>query len=421
MSAVAAGQSDLFAKWLKTINEPKRLDFQLTLQNAAGLNLFMLVIKHMPDTVIEKFIDTFDLSVCIDQKDKSRLTSLLHLCAVEKWVAMKHLLNNSKIDDVIVDIHPTDKLGHSCLAHVLIAKANADRQHQNFKMKNDIVKTKLHYKESERLWSLVELLLQKERDAHGTNVTTGKEAGIKCIKEQLEANRKIRPPVPDEVINAFSNLYNVVFKAKKKPAPPPEKPIEKPKSAPAVSAFQQKMNDIYKNAQNKKEENKILESLKLEKNVKPKEKEKMNFDDMEWECDESDLVTHKKPEPPKVAEIKETPVEVKVEKSEAEPSIEDLRAMWRTKKNEEPVKKKEDTFSSNDFFESILKKAEKDADEKKSTAVSDEGEDEELAERMNEEIAWALQQKHEAQVASGTFTIILFKVIDIIDISLSRG
>ena len=29
------------------------------------------------------------------------------------------------------------------------------------------------------------------------------------------------------------------------------------------------------------------------------------------------------------------------------------------------------------------------------------GEDKELAEAMNEEIAWAMQQKHEAQVAAG--------------------
>ena len=57
--------------------------------------------------------------------------------------------------------------------------------------------------------------------------------------------------MPEEVIKEFTSLYNVVFKAKKKPAPPPEKPVEKPKDTPAVSSFQQRINDIYKNSQNK--------------------------------------------------------------------------------------------------------------------------------------------------------------------------
>ena len=331
MSAVAANQSDLFSKWLKSVKEPKKMDYLLTPQNEAGLNLFMLVIKHMPDMVIEKFIDTFDLSVCIDQKDKSRLTSLLHLCSAEKWVSMKHLLNNNKIDDVIIDVHPTDKFGHSCLVHVLMAKATADRNHQTFKMKNDLPKTKLHQRESEKLWSIVQLLLKKERDQHGTNQTTGKEGGIKCIKEQMEANRKIRPPVPDEVVKEFSSLYNVVFKAKKKPAPPPEKPIEKQK-APEISSFQQRINEIYKNSQNKKVDDATNESLKLKGYDKPKEKEKISFDDIEF--DDSDLVTVPKPEAPKIAEVKETPVIIEEAKTEAEPSVEELRAMWRTKKKE---------------------------------------------------------------------------------------
>ena len=35
----------------------------------------------------------------------------MRLIFSEKWVSLKHLLNNSKIDDVIVDVHNTDKLG----------------------------------------------------------------------------------------------------------------------------------------------------------------------------------------------------------------------------------------------------------------------------------------------------------------------
>ena len=60
--------------------------------------MLMLVVKHMPDMAIEKFIDTMDLSVCIDTKDKSRLNALLHLCIAGKSSPLISLLFQSIVN-----------------------------------------------------------------------------------------------------------------------------------------------------------------------------------------------------------------------------------------------------------------------------------------------------------------------------------
>ena len=61
-------------------------------------------------------------------------------------------------------------------------------------------------------------------------------------------------------------------------------------------------------------------------------------------------------------------------------------------------------FSASTLLRKWSDQAEKKVDEKPVDADVDidmTGEDKELAEAMNEEIAWAMQQKHEAQVAAG--------------------
>ncbi len=88
--------------------------------------------------------------------------------------------------------------------------------------------------------------------------------------------------------------------------------------------------------------------------------------------------------------------------------------MWKSE--ETPLKKRHHERKYTSFFlfsfkfyfsaSPLLKKwsdqAEKKVDEKPVDVDIDmTGEDKELAEAMNEEIAWAMQQKHEAQVAAG--------------------
>ena len=406
MAAAAAGQAEIVAAWVKQVKLVTNLPLVLTLSNQEGSNLAMLVVKNLPEVVVEAFIDAVDLSSCIDQKDKQGFNLLLHLSALEKWNLVKRLLSNKNLDEVAIDIHPTDKLGNSALVLTLLARVNAERQVQNFKVKKDLGGEKGWQKQKEQLESIVELLVNKERDLHGLNLTTGRDTGIKCLREQMEGNRKLRTPVPEEVIQAFTNLYNVVFKPKKKPAPVPE-PAKVETKKLQVSSFQQRMNEIYKDAKRdefkKKEE---MESLRL-KPAPPKTPEvRMNFDDIEYDLDEESPNQNGKHE----ANIKETngfaehldipepkPV-VEEPAGESEPSVEEIRAMWKQNKAKtEPEKvEPEEEFNSNKFFESLLQKHENAKSTETPLAV-EESEDQDLVERMNEEIVWALQQKQEAE------------------------
>ena len=403
MAAADAGQSDLVATWVKGVANNNGLDISqlLTVQNGAGHNLFMLIIKNLSSGVIERFIDAVDLTVCIDQKDSEGANALLQLCSLEKWGLVKQLLTNTKLDAVAMDVHPTDKLGSSALALVLVARAAAQRQAQNFKVKNDASNERMYNSEAERLWSIVKLLLVKERDLFGMSLTTGRDAGVQCIRQQLECNRKIRPPVPEEVVQEFTKLYNVVFKAKKKPAPPPEVKVQ-PKKAPQVSSFQQKMNDIYKEA-NKDERTKILESLKLERTViKVEKEEKSNFNDLEWDGQDEWAASNENKKNGDIDKVngtekhldKHAAKEESAESNDKDPSVDEIRAMWKRNKTKEREAPKEE-FNSSDFFDSLLKKHESNHVEAKPPPQSSE--EQELAERMNEEIVWALQQKQEAE------------------------
>ena len=403
MTAVAAGQPDIVLSWINNINSAGDVTSMLTIQNSAGLNLFMLVIKNLTGIVIEKFINAVDLTVCIDQKDKEGTNALLQLCILEKWSPVKQLLSNPNIDEIAMDVHPTDKLGSSALVLVLVAKTQAERQAQNFKVKNDSQNEKMYQREADRLWSIVELLVTKERDLHGMNLTTGRDAGVKCIKQQLECNRKIRTPVPEEVLQEFTKLYNVVFKAKKKPVPPPEVKVQPKK--PQVSSFQEKMNNIYKDA-NKDERTQILDSLKLERATKI-EKVKPNYNDLEWECDDEPILNKIKNNNDiekdngikkhlvKPIEIEESPPK------DNEPSVDEIRALWKQNRNKnKEIETKKEEFNSSDYFDSLLKKHEKTTGPERPVDI----EDQELAERMNEEIVWALQQKQEAELAARPVT-----------------
>ena len=192
MAAVAAGQPDILHAWiLHLAPQESDLNITLTIQNKAGLNLFMLIVENLNETMINLFIEAVDLSLCIDEKDKAKYNALLHLCTAEKWSSVEQLLNNSRLDEVAMDVHPTDKLGNSALVLTLLARVKAERQLQNYKVKKDLMNEKSAQREVDQLWRIVILLMGKERDLHGMSINSGRDIGIQCLKDQMDGNRKI--------------------------------------------------------------------------------------------------------------------------------------------------------------------------------------------------------------------------------------
>ena len=430
MVAAASGQAAILSIWLDQIRTAPRqhLDLVLSLQNTRGENLFMLVIKHTSEGTVKAFIAGLNLTVCIDQKDGEGCCALLLLCSLEnRWTLVEQLLTNPHLDEVAMDVHPTDRSGHSALALALMERLKADRQWQAAKAKAGALGEERAARQAvDRLWRIVKLLVAKERDLHGLSLTTGRDAGIACIKQQLECNRRIRPPVPEEVLQEFTNLYSVVFRAKKKPEPPPklEEASATARRPPplAVSSFQQAINNIYKETQHQQSDKAAaMDSLKLQttngdsKANNGKDSQKTNFNDLEFDYygetvkdtttkeDVKDINgntevylnggDHRKPAPAT------TKAEAGAE-AENEPSVEEIRAQWKLKRtnlDEDGVQKKksEDTFNSEAFFESLLKKHEQAmVGEEEGAGGGDSGE---LEERLNEEIVWALQQKMQAE------------------------
>ena len=405
MAAAMAKQNGMIKSWLqKQSNKPTSL-MVMAAQNSQGYNLFMLVIMHLQTEVIKYFISTVDLDSCIDQMDKEGNNALLLAATMEQWEVLKCILSNNKLENLAIDIHPKNKDGYTTLVLVLASSVKIARQIQSYKMKNDKINQKKMEEEAELLWTIVKLLLEKERDVHGTSVTTGKEAGIDSLKKQMEWHRQLKPPLTDDVINEFSKLYMVNFKAKKKPEPVPEIIKEEPKKVLAVSSFQEQMNAIYKESmesQKKRDEQKVqnnVSSIKGDTNkeavTKTKEIRKVTA------TKEEKKVTAPKPEEIKPKNTSETngvknnsKSHEEAETSDDGPSLQEIRARW--KKDRKPTKKAVDEkeFDLNSVMEDIMKKAESKVAENGSHEQPEtKKEDEYLTESMNEEIQWAMQQK----------------------------
>jgi len=429
MTAVASGQEAILRVWLGQVKammkagkidsgQQQGLDLILTLQNGRGENLFMLVIRHMGDALTKDFITTLNLTACIDQRDGVGSSCLLLLCTLDKWQLVEQLLTNPQLDEVAMDVHPTDKSGNSALALALMERAKAERQLQAAKAKfGNLGEERAAKQAVERQLHVVKLLVAKERDLHGLNLTTGRDVGLTCIKQQLECNRRIRPPYPEEVFQEFTSLYNVVFRAKKKPEPVPKlEEVEAPRRQLAVSSFQQAINNIYKESQNGSSTKAApIDSLKLQTNGYSKETSqghaKTNFNDLEFdyygetvvdakkeknaEDINGNLEVHHNGKTKDVPAHKAAPEVGKADvEAEPEPSVAEIRAQWKLKRTnmdpeeEDRKKRTEMAFDSESFFESLLKKHEQ-------AGLVASAED--LEERMNEEIVWALQQKQEAE------------------------
>ena len=463
MSAVIKHQSQVVQFWLEKQSGRAPDNKLMTVRNKAGHNLFMLVLIHLETDIIRKFIDLLDLSFCIDQCDHEGNNGLLITARAEKWDILKIILENNKIEDLAIDVHPTTKEGHSTLVLVLLAFVKLEKKILNFEMKNDKVNLNRTKQESESLWEIVRILLEKERDIHGTNPVSSKEAGIASIKQQLESSSQIKSPLTEEVLKEFTKLYKVKVKQKKKPEPVPEPVKEEPKKVLPVSSFQQKMNEIYKAGmeaekkktveEEKKEERKIVETKKppkvdvakvdkiennsannpknlesekilnlvsvVEKKVKEskpevktkttKKEEKKDLKELEDAINEEIQWAYEQKRISKEEEDKKNIVKDigLMENSKAEdtdpavsteePSLEEIRSRWKTKKPKTEVKTAEIDVTS--IFEDIARKAEEKVSlgrEHEGKVVAEENnknKERDLEEAINEEVQWAYEQK----------------------------
>ena len=458
MLATSKHQRQVLQSWLETQAGRTPDSKMLTVRNNHGHNLFMLVLIHLETELIRKFIDLLDISFCIDQCDQEGNNGLLITARAEKWDILKIILENNKIEDLAIDIHPTTKEGHSTLVLVLIAFVKLERKILNFQMKNDKVNLNRTKQESESLWEIVRTLLEKERDIHGTNPVSNKEAGMNCINKQLESSSQIKSPLTEDVLNEFTKLYKVKVKPKKKPEPVPEPAKEEPKKVLPVSSFQQKMNEIYKAGmeaerkknveEEKKEERKIVETKKpqmidvvkvdkiennsannpknlesekilnlvsvVEKKVMEtkteiktkttKKEKKEDLKELEDAINEEIQWAYEQKRISKEEEDKNNIVKdvglVEKNKTEdtdsivstEEPSLEEIRSRWKTKKPKTEVKKAEIDVMS--IFEDIARKAEEKVNDGKVIAEENTKKKErDLEEAINEEIQWAYEQK----------------------------
>ena len=121
MSATIKHQRQVLQSWLDNQGGRALDKKMLTVRNKQGHNLFMLVLIHLETDLIRKFIDLLDLSFCIDQCDQEGNNGLLITARAEKWDILKIILENNKIEDLAIDVHPKTKEGHSTLVLVLLA------------------------------------------------------------------------------------------------------------------------------------------------------------------------------------------------------------------------------------------------------------------------------------------------------------
>ena len=420
MTAAKAKQNGMIRSWLgKQTN--KTTDVRMmAAQNSEGHNLFMLVLIHLEGEVVQKFITTLDLGSCIDQRDKKGSNALLIAAASEQWNVLRSILCNNKLEDLAIDIHAKNSEEYTTLVIVLSTYVKLTRQIQNYKMKFDKANEKKTESQAEDIWNLVQLLLEKERDYHGTSPTSGKEAGIESLKKQMDANSQIKSPLTEDVITEFSKLYMVKIKAKKKPEPVPEIPKEEPKKVLAVSSFQEQMNAIYQQSvesekkrndmrdkdANKPKVNGVSSSKQKEERSVSKAVEPAHSIDINNKKSVEDKPKAKPKPPTKINESMKsssTPENSLPKKSETndshdnenenEPSIEEIRAMWKKNRKSDRKEIKEDNFDLNSVMEDIMKKAEEKVQKSK---TSDE-DNPYLSETMNEEIQWALEQKKQHQ------------------------
>ena len=400
MVAALHRQTEILSDWLEKSSVTNIL--LLAAQNSQGLNLFMLVLTHLEDSFIERFIDKVDLSSCIEQKDKEGNNALLHAATLGKWEILKKILTNPNLDDYAFDIHARNKNEYTALVILLAAKVNVTRQQRNYEMKHDKENVKKMSAEGEYLWELVKLFLDKERDLQGNSAGAGKEAGLESLRKQMEWHRQLKPPLTEQVLEEFSNLYRVAIKAKvkKKPEPPPDIPKEEPKKVLGVSKFQQQMNDIYKKSEKDKIDKTTIQNgviATTKKQTPPKIEDKnvvhnsnnanqsntkppSMFIDQNSEKEPASNITTEKAKPPE-------------EITDDGPSVAEIRARWKKQRPELP-KKKADDFNVNNVLEDLMKKAEEKVQKK--TASSEDY----ISESMNEEIQWALEQKKQSQEES---------------------
>merc|ERR1712083_968201 len=354
MIAAASGNSQIITSWLhQHMKAPHSGIIQQTVRNFVGENLLMIVIQNMEDYVIKNFIDNVDLVECMDQVDNDGDNALLIAANLGKWNVLNWLLTSDKLEDIVFDVHPVGKGGRSVLVLTLMERARLARKEQTLRIKCEKDLEKKVHEENEALWDIVKWLLYKEKELHGD-----KELADQCLQKQMEQEKGIRPPVPDEVIQESSDLYKSKSKPKKKSIFVEPLKIQDQKQS-KVSPMQQKMNDIYKNGTKKEEANKSEKMFSSPNNGPDKNS------------------------------LQILPSEEKIESPPAKKSALDacIDKYSKNVRNVGDVKKeigKEEQITNGNQVNSHL------SIEVNNSVVND---DDDLQQRMNEEVLWAIQEK----------------------------
>merc|ERR1719228_2624223 len=97
MAAARSKQNGMLTSWLAKQKNRNTNLMLMTAQNNQGLNLFILVLLHLEDNVIKKFIENIDLTCCIDQVDSNGNNALLHAASLGKWEIIRNILTDTKL------------------------------------------------------------------------------------------------------------------------------------------------------------------------------------------------------------------------------------------------------------------------------------------------------------------------------------
>jgi len=386
----------------------------LALSSTCGLSPLMLAIINGQSSIIEEYLtnrnskNTIHFNSDTIKETKQTIPHLLfQYCPT---VHPKFILKRKDLTPDImnaVDYHGNTSLLKCCIQNsrdtvrrLLSSKAATERHLLDLSVQNMYGKTALHYLVINNDKHNVRLFLNLLEDAgdalNAVDVNEMSPLAYCLAKGHHDiANMFLTHPNSKDKLS-FENgdekariLAHLAAEKENFTEPPPEAPKQEPKKSNGISKFQQQMNDIYNSSEKEKKPNapNPANALKIqngktsstpEKKIAPKSSPKIVESKME-----NVKISNKEINGNHVnGSIKED------EKTDDGPSIEEIRAMWK-KKRPEPETKKIEEFNVNNVFDDLMKKAE----EKVKDSKSKKSDEDHLAESMNEEIMWAIQQK----------------------------
>jgi len=186
------------------------------------------------------------------EKDNLGRTPLITAAAANEWSAVKLMLHTERLQTSL-ELNANSKDGHTCLTSILAARAKLQLQEQSHAVKGDSEAMNKCRQEASKLWELVKLILQLEKDIFGPSMVAGRDGGSAALRKQMTSCKVIKGPTMDEVEKEFRRLY--IFVGKRKQSATVDKPaeengIEKPTLKPVL-----RQKSVQEGA--KKEESKV--------------------------------------------------------------------------------------------------------------------------------------------------------------------